>query len=496
MDCPTSPVELYAPAEIEADFKPVQGQTRPVFRRDEDAYSIFYAPNCLCVVSSADANRFETTLISPQNPSLPAATWGEELCRRADLAAMEAVKRQQEPFSPECLTLYMNNCCNLRCVYCYTDAPRQSKTRLNLDTIAAAAQLVAENCRKKNLPFYVAFHGGGEPTFYQRQVENALIRLERVAQDYGVRLIRYVATNGVMSAEKAAWLADSFDLVGLSCDGPANIQNRQRPTWAGKATAPRLERTAGILHATGRQFSIRATITPETLTHQAEIADYLCRRLAPAEIRFEPVYHGGRSTPAAGLTLYHAEQFTDHFLEAQVVAGRYNTPLTTSGSRIGTLHGPYCHVFRSVLNLTPDGVATACFKTTDIEQAERKNAVIGTMNDSGHFKIDYNRVQLLKQQLNELPPACTDCFNRYHCTGECPDLCPIDNNRQSEASAWPNGAAPELGFRCRVQKLLTRVALINAAQKLWLENVAKKAENNDGNFISPTQTSVYGTTTF
>lgn len=491
MDYPTSPVKFYTSGEIEADFKPVHNQTRPIFRRDEEAYAIFYAPDCLCVVSLADADWFETTLVPPKHPSFPSVTWGEELCRRADLAVTEAARRQEEPFRPECLTLYMNNRCNLRCIYCYTDASRQTNTQLKLDTIAAAAQLVAENCQKKGLPFYVAFHGGGEPTFYRRQVERALIRVECVAQDYGVRLIRYVATNGVMSGEKAAWLADHFDHVGLSCDGPSNIQNCQRPTWAGKATTPRLERTAGILHAKGRRFSIRATITPDTVAHQAQIADYLCRQFAPTEIRFEPVYPGGRSTPVAGLTIHHAEQFVAHFLEAQVVAGRYNTPLTTSGSRVGTLHGPYCHVFRSVLNLIPDGIATACFKTTDVDQADRKNAIIGMMNNAGRFEIDYNQVQLLKRQLNKPSPACTGCFNRYHCTGECPGLCPLDSDLQPDSFA-----SPELGFRCRVQKMLTRATLSNAARKLWSERAAEKTENNDGNIALSTRPVVYGTTTF
>jgi len=68
-------------------------------------------------------------------------------------------------FLPECLTLYMNNECNLRCVYCHTDPTSQPAARLELDTIAAAGEVVAENCRKKNRPFYVVFHGGASLRF-------------------------------------------------------------------------------------------------------------------------------------------------------------------------------------------------------------------------------------------------------------------------------------------------------------------------------------------
>lgn len=490
MDCLTFPTEaLCTPGKTEPDFKPVPGQPRPIFRQDKVAYSIFYAPNCLCVASPVDADWFETTLASPQHLSSSVTTWGEELCRRADLAVAEAVRQQQQPFNPECLTLYLNNRCNLRCVYCFTNASQQTKTRLNLDTITAAARLVAQNCREKNLPFYVAFHGGGEPTFYRRQVEYALFRLADVAQNYGVQLIRYIATNGVMSAEKAGWLANHFDQVGLSCDGPANIQNRQRPTCAGKSTASRLERTAEILHAKNRRFSIRATITKDSLDHQAEIADYFCRQLAPAEIRFEPVYTGGRSTSDASLTIQHAEPFVAHFLKAQTVAGQYNTPLTISGSRVGTLHGPYCNVFRSVLNLTADGVATACFKITTADQSARTGVAIGKMNDNGRFEINYHQIRLLRRQLSNFPPICAACFNRYHCTGECPDFCPLDDNFLLGDSARADTSSSGLGFRCKAQKLLTQAILNEAAQRLWAEY-----ENNDKNIS--TQPAVYGTTTF
>jgi sulfatase maturation enzyme AslB (radical SAM superfamily) len=493
------------PLPEEADaFRLVRAAGRPVFRQDCAEYTMFYAPSCLCVVDLPDAERFEATIAPRKNrlesessarPELVLSRgegqsrrkeqnrdvdWGAELWHRAELALAEANRWQEEPFSPECLTLYMNNECNLSCVYCHTDPSPRPVARLELEAIAAAAEVVAENCRRKGRPFYVVFHGGGEPTLHRERVDSAMAQLEAVASAHDVEPFRYVATNGVMSEEKAAWLAGRFDLVGLSCDGPVDIQNHQRPRWGGEGTSHILERTAHILRQEGCRLHVRTTITGVTLHRQAEIADYICRRFSPEEIHFEPVYLGGRTDAATGLGAHRASEFVAHFLKAREVAREHDILLMTSGSRLGSIHGPYCHVFRSVLNLVPGGVATACFKVTDAAQVREKGAVIGALNsETGRFEVDQPRVQELCQQLYTPLPECVSCFNRYHCVQECPDRCPLDDAYQSPDSSVP-------GFRCQMQKALAYAILRETAEDLWSAALEKEAEGEGEN--------VYGTT--
>jgi sulfatase maturation enzyme AslB (radical SAM superfamily) len=497
----------------EADaFRPVRVAGRPVFRQDCAEYAMFYAPGCLCVVDLPGAEWFEATIAPRKNrlESEPSARpelvlsrgegqsrrkeqnqdldWGAELWRRAELAVAEASRWQEEPFRPECLTLYLNNECNLSCVYCHTDPSPRPVARLELEAIAAAAEVVAENCRRKGRPFYIVFHGGGEPTLHRERVDRAMARLEAVASAHSVEPFRYVATNGVMPEEKAVWLTRRFDLVGLSCDGPADIQNSQRPRWGGGGTSHTLERTAHILRQEGCRLHVRTTITGATLHRQAEIADYICQQFSPEEIHFEPVYLGGRTGAATGLTAQQAGEFVTHFLEAREIARKHDILLITSGSRPGSIHGPYCHVFRSVLNLVPGGVATACFKVTNAAQVREKGAVIGAPNgETGRFEIDHLRVQELCQQLDTLPPACAGCFNRYHCVRECPDHCALDDDTpQSRDSSVP-------GFRCRVQKALAYTTLREVAEALWSEALARKAEGVKGSVYGEFCRTVCGT---
>jgi uncharacterized protein len=472
--------------EVEA-LRPVEAGGRPVFRWDRAEYALFYTPGYLEVVGLGEAEWFEKR-IGASSPHESLGKEGSELRRRAELAVAQARQQQEAVFSPECLTLYMNNACNLRCAYCYADPGRYAAEAatskqggvaarpayLGMDVIGAAAELVAQNCQRKGRPFYVVFHGGGEPTLHRERVERALGLVERAAAAHGVELFRYVATNGVMSEKKAVWLARRFDLVGLSCDGPEEIQNRLRPLWEGGPTAGHVERTARILQAEGQRVHVRATVARECVGRQAEIAAYVCERLAPEEIHLEPVYTGGRADTAAGLRPQEATDFVDHFLEARRKAQDYGVRLTYAGCRPDQVHGPYCNVSRQVLNLVPGGVATACFKLTEGGEAEARGMSIGAWERrSGRFVIDHGRVRELRRRLASPPAQCQDCFNRYHCAGECPDRCALD------AASGAEERAEEDGFRCQAQKGIAAAMLEEVAEGVW-SRVAGGGENGSG----------------
>jgi uncharacterized protein len=487
------------------------GTGRAIYRQDGPEYSTFYAPGCLCVVARPEADDFAAALAGPAATSpfedfagrlaatipSPARTtfedfagrpaggqdrqiaeepesltgWAAWLQRHADQAGAAARRLLEEPFSPECLTLYMNNECSLRCVYCHTDPSPRPSARLELEAITAAGLLVAAGCRRKSIPFSIVFHGGGEPTLHRERVERAMARLEAIAAAQDVVPFRYVATNGVMSEAKARWLAGHFDLVGLSCDGPAEVQDRQRPDWNGRGTSTVVERTGRILREEGCRFHVRTTITAATLARQAEIAEYICRQFAPEEIHFEPVYAGGRTGAGGGLAAEQAGEFALHFLKAQAVARRYGLPLLTSGSRLSSIHGPYCHVFRHVVNLVPGGLATACFKITDAAQVRARGVAVGRFDaEAGRFEMDGAAIQAMRYRLGAVPPPCRACFNRYHCVRGCPDHCPLDGH------AGPDAEGP--AFRCRVQKALAYACVREAAEKLWAAGPRVKADGN------------------
>jgi uncharacterized protein len=412
--------------------------------------------------------------------------WASKLRLQAEKAVAEADRQREEAYRPECLTLYLNNECNLRCAYCYSAPSPEPSWRLSLETIAAAAELVAESCREKKKHLYAVFQGGGEPTLDSSLLDATLDVIDGIAEKHGVEVYRYLATNGVIPEKRAVQVAKRFDLVGLSCDGTPDIHDAQRPDWGGLGSSSTLERTAHILREEGQQFHLRATITSISLSRQAEIAEYLCLRLGPAEIVLEPVYLGGRANAGLVLNPHQASEFVGHYLEAVAVSRRYGVKLSTSGSRVGEIHGPFCNLFRQVLQLVPGpsastwagpgGLAAACFKSADAERVREHGTTVGWLGTrSGRFEIDNARVRALRERLSPVPEKCKDCFNRYHCAGECPDRCLLVAGHLSE---WGTG------FRCQIQKTLTATLLEQEAERLWSEVLANRIEGPHGSTVS------------
>jgi sulfatase maturation enzyme AslB (radical SAM superfamily) len=447
----------------------------PLFQWERAGHTLFYAPGHACVVGQAQAGWFLHRVASPGTEAAgQAVDWAAELRRAARSAQAQARAWLEGSFEPECLTLYMNNECNLRCAYCHSDPVPGRAPRLQADEIAAAADVVAASCRHRRVHFTAVLHGGGEPTLHGREVEKALDLVQEAAARRGVELFRYVATNGAMSEAKARWLAGRFDLIGLSCDGPPDLQDRQRPGWEGQPTSSLVEQTARVFREEGVSFHVRTTITPASSPRQAEIAHYVCERLRPEEIHFEPVYVGGRTRPEAAWHPAQAEEFAHHFMRARAAAREWDVPLLTSGCRPGAVHGPYCHVYRQVINLVPGGAATVCFKLTEAAQVARKGALVGAMDGAaGLFRIDPAAVAALRRELDSSRPECASCFNRYHCVRDCPDWCPLDGPAEGTATG-------EAGFRCRAQKAIARAILSETADRLWSEVKSGKAEPPHG----------------
>jgi len=454
-------------------FRAVALRDAPIFRQDRVEDVLFYTPGYAAIADVRHVDAFQSHLAA-----LASDTVGSERFTSSDHSEInepvyihaarlyhEAVSvrerwaaAQMRPFTPLCLTLYLHTACNLHCTYCFAGSQplRVDTPRLNLKTIELAAEAVAEACAAQGRPFTVVFHGGGEPTLDQELADDALTIVERMAARCRLAIFRYIATNGIMSTQKAAWMAARVDLIGLSCDGPAEIQSRQR----GENTNRYVERTARIVNQAGKPLHVRVTLTPDGLARQAEIAAYLCRQLHPQEIEVEPVYQGGRAGKEDCFRPEQAEDFVNEFLRARETARRFGVTWQTSGSRPGEMHGPYCNVFRNVVNLIPGGAAIACFKNVDAGQC----GAIGQVNDATHtLVLDHDRIALLRHELSAAEPECAACFNQYHCARGCPDQCPIEQGGYSVAA----------GFRCRMQKLLAQALIQEAANSL----------HNDGNGI-------------
>jgi hypothetical protein len=90
---------------------------------------------------------------------------------------------------------------------------------------------------------------------------------------------------------------------------------------------------------------------------------------------------------------------------------------------------------------------------------------------TGRFEIDDTRVQALRGRLSTVPQECSACFNRYHCAGDCPDRCLLE---EVDRSLWGTGV------RCHIQKSLTAALLEQTAERLWNEVLVKRTKGPHG----------------
>jgi uncharacterized protein len=426
----------------------------PIFTRRMHERSLFYTPGWMVSVPLALSVPFRSAIQSCHQ-----GIWlqADDLRIRAYRARHGWRNLLSKRFTPTCLTIYLNNTCNLSCTYCFSDPGRLAAIHLSLETIQSAACMVAKNCQSRQLPLTVVFHGGGEPTLDHDLIFRALDLLEELADRFHIGIFRYLATNGIMSSSLACQLAARFDLIGLSCDGPPDIQNHQRPLpGRGKSTSSMfVEQSARLVHSAGKPLHVRVTVTPESMDRQVEIADYICRNLAPETIHVEPVYAGGRSSLDQGFEMGQAKDYIKAFTDARKIAWQHGVSWTASGSRPSELHGAYCNVWRDVLNLTPEGLVTACFARSQASELKESGMGVGGWEPlSGEFILDEPGVVGIRTALSKEPPECISCFNRYHCVRNCPDTCILDEG---------NAAG---GFRCQIQALMTDAVILECAERL------------------------------
>jgi radical SAM protein with 4Fe4S-binding SPASM domain len=119
---------------------------------------------------------------------------------------------------------------------------------------------------------HIRFYSIGEPT-----LEFELLKRIRdyAYQQAGDQLKVELQTNGVFTKEIAKWIAKYVDILWISCDGPAYIQDSQRPTPEGKGSSEIVESNLKYFRDIPKiQFGVRTTLAASVIKRQSELLDY------------------------------------------------------------------------------------------------------------------------------------------------------------------------------------------------------------------------------
>ena len=419
----------------------------PIFKVAYHDRYIIYAAGHFVLVDTNELLVIENKLRSDsqKDVDLPENVYALTRHARAALEQWQDVLTRR--FTPECLTIYISNDCNLDCAYCFSKSNVKRTDLIDLETVRLAAALVASECHKNSIAFTLVLHGGGEPTYHWQHFKDVFTAVKEIAQKHRVQFHSYVATNGMLSDNKASWLAHNIDLIGVSCDGPANIQNMQRPLKAGEASSPALDKTIRCINREGGKIRLRVTVTSESMRRQSEIVTYLAETYNAQDVCIEPVYGQEHC-----FCEKNAEGFVSNFLKAEGIANKYGVNIEYSGVRMNDVHSTYCDIFRNTIRILPDGVATNCF--CDNRDNNQVFNIIGKpISELGVYQLDFDAINKLRDVASDFPRQCNQCINQLHCARGCPDYCPVSKKGINL-------------FKCKVNQLLMLNWLSLAAEDI------------------------------
>ena len=157
--------------------------------------------------------------------------------------------------------------CNLNCSYCITKKERKYiKEKVSYKDVC---NFIKKYC-KKNQKIVVNFSGGGEPTKRMDFIKKIVSDLKKY-----FKFVKFgITTNGVLSRKSLDWLIENMDAINVSCDGPREIQDRQRPLKGGGGSSRIVEKNLKRLVKKRTDFKVRTLITDPSEKNIEKIIRY------------------------------------------------------------------------------------------------------------------------------------------------------------------------------------------------------------------------------
>ena len=351
---------------------------------------------------------------------------------------------------PTTAALLMTNACNLRCVYCYAAAGQSPPQAMPIEIANQAIDTVWQNAHQiGESSFSLTFHGGGEPTTHWSTLRQAVLHAK--SKDLPSHLS--LTSNAVWSDRQRQFIVEHFDEIGISCDGIAAVQNRQRPKANGAESFEQVMKSIRALEAAAIPFGIRMTVLPESVDYLEESVAFFIENTTVTSIQVEPTYTD-KPGHYADISADFAKRFTESFLRAYDLGNTKGVSVYYSGARPWVLATEFCRAWRTALVVTPSGTLVTCFEIATSDHDRIREFSIGRLDDNGAY-WDADKLERFQADLENHREECRNCFCYWHCCGDC------------ATRREPNGARRE--FRCQVNRDITLGLILRYASEegLW-----------------------------
>jgi len=310
----------------------------------------------------------------------------------------------------EKITLFLADKCNASCKYCYGG----SETGLCLK-FRLAKRIIDEFIKeRKPEKLSVTFHGGGEPLLFLGLIN----KITDYLKEKKIEAVFSTQTNGIISERARKWILKKTKSTAVSCDGPPEIQDFQRPLKNGGKSSPFVEKTIKFLVGNDyKNLFVNIVVSSFSVSRMEETVKYF-HNLGVKTIGFSLLSENKRSRKNKIYTP-DLTQYLKNALKAVKLADDYKMKTRFELLSINEPTFCFCGLPFFRFCVTPDGYISDCYETTS-KNSGIKDFIYGSF-DKKNNKIVYrkDRTDRLSKRLSENIKDCQKCYLKLVCAGDC-----------------------------------------------------------------------------
>jgi radical SAM protein with 4Fe4S-binding SPASM domain len=202
-------------------------------------------------------------------------------------------------------------------------------------------------------------------------------------------------------------------------DGTKEVHDYQRPSQNGQGSFDVVYKTAQYFYEHNFKFAFRSTISKFALTRMNECIDFFNEEFPGISIAMERMSEFGR-TFDSGIEAPSLSEFKTALKLAHEHAYSVGAILKNASlGKTNSLRTVFCQSV-AVPNWTilSDGRITSCTRDSFPEVF-----TFGQYNaETKRIEFDSQKLSMLKSMNVFNFEECTDCFAKYNCAGDCPNL--------------------------------------------------------------------------
>ena len=330
-------------------------------------------------------------------------------------SALPVTTSETGDFAPNYITIACTNQCANSCVYCYGAPAHRGSSHLNLDFCRAALRFVGQQAKEHHHVLNVSFHGIGEPTLHWPLFTECVEIVRRIQEVIGIQVHLTLCTGGQVSDTKALWIAQQFDHVRISLDGPADIQNAQRPRADGEDSLKGPLRLARAMREAGKPMRVNATVTSLSLKRMLEIVEFVAQDIGQIPVEFMPMF-APVWVDTRLIRPPQPDEFVAQFGRALDRGREVGVQVSYPALDPASLAHGASSIVSSHCCLAPPNVVTAFFDVPNEGSAAPELGAYGWYDaTTGSLRFDHEKRRKLERE-----QACEECLGcpcSPHCLG-------------------------------------------------------------------------------